>query len=72
MEKHLEYQELYHNFIDYKKALDPVWREGMGKMRGCGVVISQMRGCDLRGFLGGVIGKMQGYSKPVLLQLLAA
>ena len=42
----------------------------MDKMRGAGLVISKMRGCDLRGYICGVIGKMRGrlrgYSKHVL------
>lgn len=30
MEKHLQHQrELYHNFIDFKKAFDRVWHEGL-------------------------------------------
>ena len=30
IEKHLESQkELYHNFIDFKKAFDRVWHEGL-------------------------------------------
>ena len=30
IEKHLEIQkDLYHNFIDFKKALDSIWHEGL-------------------------------------------
>ena len=30
MEKHLQHkQELHHNFIDFKKAFDRVWHEGL-------------------------------------------
>ena len=33
MEKHLEHQEeLYHNFIDFKKAFDRVWHKGLGRV----------------------------------------
>ena len=33
MEKHLEHdKELYHNFIDFKKAFDPVWHEGLWRV----------------------------------------
>ena len=31
--KHLEHQkELYHNFIDFKKAFDRVWHEGLWRV----------------------------------------
>jgi hypothetical protein len=33
VEKHLEHQkELYHNFIDFKKAFDRVWHEGLWRV----------------------------------------
>lgn len=39
MEKHLQHQrELYHNFIDFKKAFDRVWHEGLWHvLRGFGI-----------------------------------
>ena len=33
LEKYLEHQkELYHNFIDFKKAFDRVWHEGLWRV----------------------------------------
>ena len=33
MEKHLEYQkELFHNIINFKKAFDRVWHEGLWRV----------------------------------------
>ena len=39
MEKHLQHQkELYHNFIDFKKAFDRVWHDGLWhSLRGFGI-----------------------------------
>ena len=32
-EKHIEYvRKLYHNFVDFKKAFDRVWHEGLWKV----------------------------------------
>ena len=40
MEKHLEnIKYVYHNFIDFKKAFDRVWHEGLWQsMRNFGII----------------------------------